>query len=46
VVGPVFLLPLGVAAMNDSDVVIDTHAHTRALTHTHTENKIQDAVVI
>jgi len=43
-VGPEFLLPLGTAAMNDSDVVIDTHAHTH--TQTHTENKMQCDVVI
>ena len=34
-VGPTFLLPLGMAAMNDSDVVIDTHANT----HTHTQRQ-------
>jgi len=33
---PEFLLPLGTAAMNDSEVVIDTHANTHKHTHTHT----------
>jgi len=56
VVVPQFLLPLGIAVMNDSDVVIDTHANananahkntnTNTNTHTQRENKIQNDVVI
>jgi hypothetical protein len=39
-------MPLGNVAMNDSDVVIDTHANTHTHTHANTENKIQNDFVI
>ena len=38
-VGSEFFLLLGTAAMNDSDVVIDTHARTHARKHTYTHRE-------